>query len=182
MDIFMAAVLFISWTSVTHRAWQWPSVQVDVSCVGYGHLHFNCFYLGDLFFLNRGGGILRMLPRIIYSIYTFLRVFSVSQDSSKTHTSSRCTHTQTSMNIQFTDMHADTCTHTHELWQFQTKAWGIFSAMQGHFYRGGVDVNRQWDKHPPSSPDLLILCPTVLFLTPGRTLYTNTSEPSQGFG
>lgn len=71
VDIFfMAAVLFISWTSVTHRAWQWPSVQVDVSCVGYGLLHFSCFYLGDFFiyFLNHGGGILRMLPRIIYSI------------------------------------------------------------------------------------------------------------------
>lgn len=83
VDIFfMAAVLFISWTSVTHRAWQWPSVQVDVSCVGYGLLHFSCFYLGDFFFLNHGGGILRMLPRIIYSIYTFVRAFSVSRDSS----------------------------------------------------------------------------------------------------
>lgn len=38
-DILLAtAVFFISWTSVNHRAWQWRSVQVDVSCVGYGHL------------------------------------------------------------------------------------------------------------------------------------------------
>lgn len=45
--LLVTAVLFISWTSMKHHVWQWPSVQVDMSC--FGHLQFNCFYLGDFF-------------------------------------------------------------------------------------------------------------------------------------
>lgn len=134
------------------------------------------FYLGDFFFLNHGGGILRMLPRMIYTVYIHLSEHSMSlQTAQRTQTDTGSRYTQTSTRIQFTDMHADTCTHT-SFDKFRPKPGG-FSLPCRVIYTEGVWIETDNETNKP--PDLLCF---VLFWTPGRTLFMNMSEPSQGFG
>lgn len=144
MDILLvAAVLFISWTSVNHRVWPWPSVQVDVSCVGYGQFHFSCFIWGIYFFFkSRWGYSQDVAQDDIYSIYTFVGAFNVSPDSSE--------DTEVGTHRQVHIFSLQTCMQTHVHTRALTnsdQSLGDFLCHAGSFIQR--DINRQWDKQTP---------------------------------
>lgn len=89
------------------------------------------------FFLIMVGGILRMLPRIIYIqyIYIFFRALNVSWDSSE-DVKRHSVDTQTNMHFQFTDLHADTRSHTQAL-KTSDQSLGEFLCHAGSFIQRG---------------------------------------------
>ena len=152
--LLMTPSLFISWISMKHRVWQWPSVQVDVSCLGYGHLQL---FLFRGFFLIMVGGFSGCCPGYFFlytHIYIYIKHFSFVLgffQSTKCLLRQLWGHEKTLSRCIFS---LQTCMQTHPSFdKFRPKPGGISLPCR---------VNCQ-DMNNESNPipDLFILCPTV---------------------
>lgn len=99
--------------------------------------------------------------------------------------------TQTNMHFQFTDLHADTRSHTQAL-KTSDQSLGEFLCHAGSFIQRGSGYEQTLSQTQSQTFFILILLFFLVlfsfvfvfffFKTPGRMLFTNTSKPSQGFG